>query len=869
MRQPMPDDHLMELVETASLRPLDEQAAYIRQACNGDAELEKCVADYVHWKRVIGDFLEGTAAALLPEDEYFRPGDRLLNRFRIMSEVGRGGMGIVYEAYDETLEKRVALKCAHSGFDRQLVPEVRHASEISHPNVCKIFDIHHARTEAGEQVSFLSMEFLNGPTLADHMAGKPLPEPEAKQIALELCRGLFAAHRNGVIHGDLKTNNIMLARGPDGATRTVITDFGLARRGEPGGPGLQSGMRGGAPLFLAPEVRQGGRPNAASDIFALGVVMYLMLTGRPPRDGRISAKLPPKWRTVISRAMEADPARRYQSADEVARALDPAPQFWMPAGTAAVVLASLLWPWPVKEQVRLAVLPFSAPASAQAAADKLYANAAERISRLHGGKARSLKLIPVEEVRRSHARTPEEAGRLGATHAFTAALRESGGGYVLEAALVDTSTGAKPRQWSAQYPANELQAAPVALAGVVSGGLHVPPLEPAGAVAPAARTHYEQGLRLVRRNSQAALALQAFERAAAADAGSAAIQAGIAEAYWLLYYNTKERAWLDKAVEAAARAERMNPDVAPVRKVAGLLKAHAGRLDEAILDFTRSIELDPTHADAWRRLGLAHQQVNRPADAEAALREAIAREPDYFKPYQSYGALFHYRGEYAKACEQFAKAITLQPDEANLYFALGGSLVRKGDFVEAEKAFRQAARLMETAEATDALGVSLMFQGREAEALPQFERAVELQPGLHLHHLHLGQALARLGKRERAKAAFRQARAVAEGELAVNPRSGHVRAMLAYALAQGGDHRYAELEAAQALHFQPDDNDTQWWAALTYEAVGKRDATLKLASGLPRGILEELSRWRELSGLHSDPRFIDLVIQARAKEGLK
>jgi hypothetical protein len=93
--------------------------------------------------------------------------------------------------------------------------------------------------------------------------------------------------------------------------------------------------------------------------------------------------------------------------------------------------------------------------------------------------------------------------------------------------------------------------------------------------------------------------------------------------------------------------------------------------------------------------------------------------------------------------------------------------------------------------------------------------------------------------------------------------------MLAYALAQGGDHRYAELEAGQALHFQPDDNDTQWWAALTYEALGKRDATLKLASRLPRGILEELARWRELSGLHSDPRFIDLVIQARAKEGRK
>src|ERR1700693_3100010 len=132
----------------------------------------------------------------------FEPGELLDGRFRILREIAKAGMGVVYEAMDERLERRIAIKCAKAGFRKRLPPEVRHAREIGHPNVCKLFDIHQATTKVGE-IDFVTMEYLKGETLSDRLKRGPLPESEARSIARQLCAGLAAAHAKGVIHGDL------------------------------------------------------------------------------------------------------------------------------------------------------------------------------------------------------------------------------------------------------------------------------------------------------------------------------------------------------------------------------------------------------------------------------------------------------------------------------------------------------------------------------------------------------------------------------------------------------------------------------------------------------------------------------------------
>ena len=196
-------------------------------------------------------------------------------------------MGIVWEAVDEKLERRVALKCAKAGFGKQLPPEVRNAREISHPNVCKIFEIHTASTPRGD-VDFISMEFLEGETLADRLRHAPLSKLEARTIARQLCAGLAEAHRNNVIHGDLKSNNVILTTGPNGSLRAVITDFGLAHT--PGASGrATSAPLAGTPAYMAPELWKGEKASIASDIYALGVMLWELKTGRKPSELEVTS----------------------------------------------------------------------------------------------------------------------------------------------------------------------------------------------------------------------------------------------------------------------------------------------------------------------------------------------------------------------------------------------------------------------------------------------------------------------------------------------------------------------------------------------------------------------------------------------------
>src|SRR5262249_22258572 len=153
-----------------------------------------------------------------------------------------------------------------------------------HPNVCKIFEIHTATTELGK-IDFLTMEFLDGETLAERLRwGKPT-EPDARLIARQLCAGLAEAHRVGVIHGDLKSNNVFLTRSADGSLRAVITDFGLAQGSSAATPTVQSETRAGTPDYMAPELWKGEKASIASDIYALGVILYELVGGKRPYSG--------------------------------------------------------------------------------------------------------------------------------------------------------------------------------------------------------------------------------------------------------------------------------------------------------------------------------------------------------------------------------------------------------------------------------------------------------------------------------------------------------------------------------------------------------------------------------------------------------
>jgi tetratricopeptide (TPR) repeat protein len=277
----------------------------------------------------------------------------LAGRFRIVRFIGRGGMGDVYEAEDLELGERVALKTVRSEVvhlgdsAERFRREIQLARRVTHPNVCRIFDLCRHRPEGGDassELTFFSMELLQGETLEHHLraSGKMLPA-DALPIVRQVAEGLSAAHRVGVVHRDLKPANIILVR--NGADlRAVITDFGLARLHEDAENLTVRGDILGTPSYMAPEQVSGGEVTAATDIYAFGCVLYEMVAGVPPFVGTnafsvalkrlkedpapphlLAPGLEPAWDAAILRCLEREPADRFAQARDVAAALGGGP----------------------------------------------------------------------------------------------------------------------------------------------------------------------------------------------------------------------------------------------------------------------------------------------------------------------------------------------------------------------------------------------------------------------------------------------------------------------------------------------------------------------------------------------------------------
>jgi eukaryotic-like serine/threonine-protein kinase len=855
------DDRLMSLVDSALAQPPGEREAYLRRECAGDAQLLEQAREYVESEERMGGFLLEPFCTLDLFDPALEPGELLEDRFRIVREVGAGGMAIVYEAIDETLGKRIAVKCAKAGFQTRLTPEVRHATEVAHDNVCKIFDFNSAGTDRGE-IDFITMEFLDGRTLTERLRQGPLPEREARAIARQLCAGLAAAHRNQVIHGDLKSNNVILTQAADGSPRAVITDFGLAHcSGEgcqPAGsaPGGSGGAVGGAPDYMAPELWRGEKPSVASDIYALGCICYEMLSGTRLREpGAPGQELParkpprvhPKWDGILARCLDPDPARRYGSVEELKKALDPhviPGWMWVAAG---VVLAAAVGVgvWDIatapKETVRLAVAPLEGAADATLVQDM-----SGQVNRIKGNAQTRFKLLPPGKT-------------AGATHLLHGTLRPENGKLTLHAQLTDMKSSVDAKKWDAEYAPNQTRYIPVALAGVVTETFHLLPPMANATVNAGALQDYQKGMDAVRWDSRVDEAIAAFRRAVEADSDSPLTYAGLAEAQWVKFYATRDQAWLAQTTESERQAELRNSDLAAIHRISGLLLYGSREYDQAITEYQRAIELEPNNSDAYRRLGKAFE-ANRQIDrALAAYREAVRVGSGYYRNQQDLGAFWYARANYEEAVKYLVKAVELAPGEPKAHSDLGQVYQASGRFTQAEEEFRRALGLKETQSAQGRLGFAMLYQGRERDAIPFFRRALGLGTESYIWWTYLGIAYRRANLPAESERASRHGQKVAEEQVLLDPGASAAHYFLAYLCARLGEGSRAESEIKQALQLSPDDADARWMAALTYEALGLREKTIEVLQKAPHGVLADVSRWPDVADLAKNPRFLQLL----------
>jgi tetratricopeptide (TPR) repeat protein len=289
--------------------------------------------------------LAASRSVLSRETASLKPDQVLLNRFRIVRRIGRGGMGEVYEALDIELNQTIALKTIRGEFARNSAAlslfknEVQLARRVSGPNVCRIHEFFVTPAQNGVPAfAFLTMELLNGISLAARLRQPgALSLAEMRQIALDICAGLTVIHESGIIHRDLKPQNIMLVR-RSGREHAVLMDFGVAHESR-GVASVQRESMAGTPDYMAPEQFEGKATSPATDVYALGVVLYELFAGTHPFSAatpiaaaarRASHPHPPSlarrnipkhWDRIISRCLEYNPAERFQTSSEVSKAL--------------------------------------------------------------------------------------------------------------------------------------------------------------------------------------------------------------------------------------------------------------------------------------------------------------------------------------------------------------------------------------------------------------------------------------------------------------------------------------------------------------------------------------------------------------------
>ena len=338
---------IVELFHAALDRLPTERDAFLRDACGSDGTLRAEVASLLRADEEAADVaLEDlgprAARSWTGDDQSPSLVGQRLDRYTIVAHLGSGGMGEVYRASDDALGRSVALKVLRRrvlhapGLRGRLADEARAASALNHPNIVTVYEIgHHG------PVDFIASELVDGETLGTRLARQgALPLRELVDIAVQIAAALGAAHEAGIVHRDVKPDNVMLR--PDGLVKVV--DFGLAKivRRDPattGAPSTMTQVRGvaGTLCYMSPEHSLGERLDHRTDLFSLGVVLYEMATGRrpfdgaseaaiyeallhhaPPAPGTVRATLPPQLDLVVGRALEKDRELRYQSAADLA-----------------------------------------------------------------------------------------------------------------------------------------------------------------------------------------------------------------------------------------------------------------------------------------------------------------------------------------------------------------------------------------------------------------------------------------------------------------------------------------------------------------------------------------------------------------------
>jgi eukaryotic-like serine/threonine-protein kinase len=851
----------------------------------------------------------------------FFPGHTLLGRFQIVRHVGSGGMGDVYEALDLELGQTIALKTIRpdiAGDEAALSrfkKEVQLARRVTGPNVCRIHELFLASSDSTEECfAFLTMELLEGVTLSERIREQgPVPWRQAEAITSDICSGLSAIHSAGIVHRDLKSRNIMLAK-RDGIERAVLMDFGLAHELYPaitGETGLsRPGVICGTPEYMAPEQFEGKQVSPATDVYALGVVLYELVTGEHPfasstpvgaavRRGKrpepvssIQRSLPHRWDEVISKCLEFEADRRYQSAAEVIRALrtnhfgfNRSKLSWsgrLAAGVSPVLLLPCLLMFPAlrerlqgtllaSHQKHIAVLPFEVgdgKAETGALGDGLMDSLSGRLANLDAGN-QSLWVVPASEVRSSKVNDASAALReLGATIAVKGRVSQHDQTVHLSLEVID---GKEKREIGsvdledAESNVAALEDEAVLRISRLINVRQAPESNPEPE-RPKVRAAYEEYLTAIgylERYDKAGnldRAISVLNRLIETDKSFSLGYAKMAEAYRLKYQLDQNPTWIEKADQYIGKAAELGTNIPAIHITIARIQEAFGNNDLAIQEFQHALNLDSRDAEALGGLANAYKRAGRIKDAEDTFKKAIALRPDYWDGYDELGNFYDDQGRHKEAIAQFDHALKLTPDNAQVYLNLGATYIDDADPNDqplAEQVLQKSLAIGPSYAAYANLGTLYGAQKRYSQAAAMTEKALQLNDHNYIVWANLAIAYEWLNESGKANAARKEMLTRVKEHLAKKSKDAEARSSLALLLAHDGEKVQAIENIQTALALAQDNPVVLSNVADAYELLGSRpQAIAYLSKAMKKGMSEsDLRADPYLRSLTADPRF--------------
>jgi serine/threonine protein kinase/Tfp pilus assembly protein PilF len=649
----------------------------------------------------------GPAGKVLKEGSFFA------NKYRIINEIGRGGMGVVLKAEDTKLKRVVALKLLPADLSRspeareRFVREAQAAAALDHPNICTIYEVE----EYGGQ-DYIAMAYIDGKSLKERIAQKPLQVEEALEIAIQVAEGLEEAHRKGVIHRDIKPANIMLTvKG-----QAKIMDFGLARL-ERAKDLTRTDAVMGTVAYMSPEQALGKKVDHRTDIWSFGCLLYEMLAGHGPFHGgheqavfqaivhgdpqpitALRRDIPAKVDKILARCLKKNPLNRYPDAGSLIEDLK------------SVDIRDILTspPLPVREMgPSIAVLPFT---DMSAEKDQEYFGegiAEELISALaHVQGLRVVARTSAFALKGMNIDIREIGRVLSVKAVLEGSVRKAGNRLRITTQLINVEDGF--HLWSERYDRemadifaiqDEITAAIVDSLKVTLKVGEKTALRKRSTNDPEAYSLYLKGLYFYARPSPESYskALDSFCAAIVKDPNFAMAYAGMAQVFGglgVLNLAPPAEMW-PKAKAALQKALSLDEDLAEAHAVAALLAFwYEWDWDAAGRSFDRALSLNPGDAMSHGMHGWFC--VNRRRFDEAILEIKKALELDPLMPlYYAWSVGIHWSvGRSDEALQEFAKALEIDPNNALAYFHAGVTYALKGLLDEALEFFEKGRKLV-------------------------------------------------------------------------------------------------------------------------------------------------------------------------------